>query len=94
MNAPQPPDITDPPLRSLRLSWSTAARFPALALLRLYHVTLSRLIPPDTCRFTPTCSHYTYQAVYKYGVWKGGALGAWRLLRCQPFSKGGYDPVP
>lgn len=45
------------------------------------------------CKFYPTCSEYTKQAIEKYGVVKGIALGAWRILRCNPFSKGGYDPL-
>jgi putative membrane protein insertion efficiency factor len=84
----------DPALRSLKLSLGSMPRLPFLAALRLYQLTLSRFVPPDTCRFWPTCSHYAYQAVYKYGVWKGGRLSFGRLLRCQPFAKGGYDPVP
>ncbi len=46
------------------------------------------------CRFIPTCSEYAYQAISKYGALKGGFLAAWRILRCNPFCKGGYDPVP
>ena len=46
------------------------------------------------CIYTPTCSQYTIEAVEKYGVLKGLALGFWRILRCNPFAKGGYDPVP
>ena len=69
-------------------------RFLLLALIRLYQATLSRLLPPDTCRFYPSCSHYGYQAIYKYGVLKGGWLAAWRVLRCNPFNPGGIDPVP
>lgn len=45
------------------------------------------------CRFEPYCSEYTYQAIDKYGLIKGSILGCWRILRCNPFSKGGYDPV-
>lgn len=45
------------------------------------------------CRYEPFCSEYTYQAIEKYGILKGGVMGAWRILRCNPFSKGGYDPV-
>jgi hypothetical protein len=84
----------DPPLRSLPLGWGTLPRLPFLAAIRLYQLTFARLIPPDTCRFYPTCSHYGYQAVFRYGLWKGGRMAAWRLLRCQPFCPGGYDPVP
>ncbi|MCX6025934.1 MAG: membrane protein insertion efficiency factor YidD [Chloroflexi bacterium] len=65
-----------------------------LALIRVYQMTLARLIPVNTCRFYPTCSHYGYQAVAKYGLLKGGAMAAWRVLRCQPFNPGGYDPLP
>ena len=46
-----------------------------------------------TCRFTPTCSQYTYQAISKYGIIRGGLMGIGRILRCNPWSKGGYDPV-
>ena len=45
------------------------------------------------CRFTPTCSQYTYQAIDKYGIFKGTALGIWRVIRCNPWNKGGKDPV-
>ena len=46
------------------------------------------------CPYTPSCSNYTIEALEKYGAIKGGLLGFWRILRCNPFSKGGYDPVP
>ena len=46
------------------------------------------------CRFIPTCSEYAVTAIERYGALKGGRMAAWRLLRCNPFSKGGYDPVP
>lgn len=68
-------------------------RLALLALIRLYQASFARTMPPDTCRFYPSCSHYGYQAVYKYGVLKGGALAVWRVLRCNPFNPGGYDPV-
>lgn len=48
---------------------------------------------PIVCKFHPTCSQYTYEAIEKYGVLKGSLLGAWRILRCNPFTKGGNDPV-
>jgi putative membrane protein insertion efficiency factor len=63
-------------------------------LIRLYQLTFSRLMPQGSCRFYPTCSHYGYQAIYRHGLFKGGWLATWRVLRCQPFSRGGYDPVP
>jgi putative membrane protein insertion efficiency factor len=94
MTETYPEPDSDPPLRSLPLTWGTLPRWPLLAVIRLYQLTLSRLIAADTCRFWPTCSHYAYQAVFKYGIWKGGWLGFTRLLRCQPLSEGGYDPVP
>ena len=90
---PAEPDL-DPPLGSLRLTWATLPRFAALLPIRLYQRTLSRLVPSDTCRFTPTCSHYAYQAIFKHGLIRGGGLAVYRLLRCQPFCTGGYDPVP
>ena len=46
------------------------------------------------CPYTPSCSNYALEAIQKYGVWKGGRLAIRRLLRCNPFTKGGYDPVP
>ena len=50
--------------------------------------------PGPTCKFTPTCSEYGIEAIEKFGALKGGLLTLWRILRCNPFSKGGYDPVP
>ena len=65
-----------------------------LVFIWIYQMTFSRLMPPNTCRFYPTCSHYGFQAIQKHGVIKGGLLAMWRVLRCNPFSPGGYDPVP
>lgn len=65
----------------------------ALFLIRYYQTYISPMMPP-ACRFYPTCSHYTYEAIEVHGFFKGGLMGAWRVLRCNPFSKGGYDPVP
>jgi putative membrane protein insertion efficiency factor len=65
----------------------------ALALIRLYQLTLSRVLPPS-CRFYPTCSQYGYEAIRRYGILKGGWLTVCRLARCHPFHPGGYDPVP
>jgi putative membrane protein insertion efficiency factor len=72
-----------------------------LKLIRFYQKTaifrstiLRQLFLTDkVCRFTPTCSEYTYQAVEKYGAAKGLFLGLKRIIRCHPFSKGGYDPL-
>jgi hypothetical protein len=65
----------------------------ALFLIRVYKATLSPLLG-TRCRFDPSCSEYTYEAIVKYGVLKGTALGVRRLLRCHPFHDGGLDPVP
>jgi putative membrane protein insertion efficiency factor len=62
-------------------------------LIRLYQLTLSRALPPS-CRFYPSCSQYSYEAISRYGIARGGWLGLKRLARCQPFHPGGYDPVP
>jgi len=63
-----------------------------LDFLQLYKTFLSPFFPPS-CRFTPTCSEYAAQAVEKYGAMRGTWLGTKRILRCQPFCKGGFDPV-
>jgi len=65
-----------------------------LALIRVYQLTISHLLPINTCRFTPSCSRYGYEAIEKYGLFRGGWLAFTRILRCQPFFPGGYDPVP
>lgn len=67
-------------------------RFVLLFLIRLYQLLISPLLGPS-CRFVPSCSQYTYEAVQIYGPVKGLLLGAWRLLRCHPLHPGGYDPV-
>lgn len=61
-------------------------------IIRIYQKVISPLLPPS-CRFQPTCSEYAIQAVNKYGVVKGSIKAAYRILRCNPFNKGGYDPV-
>lgn len=84
---------SEPSLRDLPLTLPNVPRLLLLALIRLYQMTLSRGLPPNSCRFYPSCSHYGYQAIYKYGVFKGGIMATWRVIRCNPFNPGGYDPV-
>lgn len=64
----------------------------AIAPIRIYRRFVSPMLPPS-CRYWPSCSEYALQAIQKHGVLKGGLLGAWRIIRCNPWSKGGIDPV-
>ena len=64
-----------------------------MALIRFYRIFISPLKPP-CCRITPTCSEYALQAKEKYGALKGSWLAVKRIIRCNPFCKGGYDPLP
>lgn len=68
-------------------------KYLCIALIRFYQKVISPLKPP-CCRFTPSCSAYAVEAFAKRGFFVGLALSVWRVLRCNPFSKGGYDPVP
>jgi putative membrane protein insertion efficiency factor len=86
--------VVEPRLRDLPLTVMNFPRIILLAIIRGYQATLSRTLPQNTCRYYPSCSHYGYQAIYKYGVIKGTLLAVWRVLRCNPFSRGGFDPVP
>lgn len=70
---------------------SPAARL-GLGMIRLYQKTVSPLLGA-CCRFNPSCSHYTYEAIERYGLIKGCLLGGWRICRCNPFCQGGDDPV-
>lgn len=64
----------------------------ALLMIKMYRLFISPLKPP-TCRFVPTCSEYSLQAIEKYGILRGGGMAIKRILRCHPFHPGGYDPV-
>lgn len=86
--------------RKVRNAFSTIGRgirkalqYLLLGLIRFYRSCISPYTP-RSCRFTPTCSQYAYEAVSKYGPIKGTYLAVRRLLKCHPFHKGGYDPVP
>ncbi len=86
---PQEPDLRDLPRNLVNLP-----RLLILGLIRLYQMTISRGLPPDTCRFYPSCSHYGYRAIYRFGAIKGSWMAIYRVIRCNPFNSGGYDPVP
>lgn len=64
-----------------------------LAPIRFYRRWISPALPPS-CRFYPSCSEYTYLAIEKYGTLRGGWMGVRRIVRCNPWNPGGYDPVP
>lgn len=70
-----------------------APKRTALGLIRLYQLTISQAIS-HSCRFVPTCSQYTFEAIEKHGLMRGVWLGAQRIARCHPFNPGGFDPVP
>ncbi|QIN80571.1 membrane protein insertion efficiency factor YidD [Rubrobacter marinus] len=67
-------------------------RNAAVAAIKLYQRAISPMLP-NSCRFYPSCSEYTLLAIRKYGVVRGVLMGSWRIMRCNPFSKGGFDPV-
>ena len=80
--------------KAMRFVWETIREAPSwmlIGVVRLYQWTISPLLGP-TCRFQPTCSEYFIRSVRKYGVVSGALRGVWRICRCQPFCKGGYDP--
>jgi len=79
--------------RLLPQSAPSPAAWLALLSIALYRKVLSPLLPP-ACRFVPSCSEYGYEAVARYGILAGGRMAIWRILRCNPFGSGGYDPVP
>lgn len=81
-----------------KVSGTKRMRFPSsksavLGLLRAYKLAISPLFPPS-CRYVPTCSEYAAEAIDRHGVLRGAGMAIWRLLRCHPFVKGGFDPVP
>lgn len=84
----------EPRLRDLPFKLLNIPRFICLGLIRFYQMTISKMLPANTCRFYPSCSHYSYQAIYKYGALRGIPMAVWRVLRCNPFNPGGFDPVP
>lgn len=71
----------------------TPGRVLGAGLIRAYQLTLSPLIG-QSCRHLPTCSEYGYEAIARHGLWAGGWLTAWRVVRCGPFGSHGHDPVP
>jgi putative membrane protein insertion efficiency factor len=86
--------VVEPRLRDLPFTLLNFPRMIILGLIRAYQAVISPALPPDTCRFYPSCSHYGYQAVYKYGAIKGTVMAVWRVIRCNPLNPGGFDPVP
>jgi len=76
----------------LPVPWQPTA-WVARGAIRAYQAVLSPAIPTQ-CKFTPTCSQYGLACVQKYGTLRGGVLTTWRILRCNPFGRGGHDPVP
>lgn len=81
-----------PAALSERAMTGSLARRAALRLVDAYRRWLSPLLP-RACRFHPSCSAYCAESIRRHGLARGAALAAWRLLRCQPFSRGGFDPV-
>ena len=70
-------------------------KYLLMGLIRLYQILLSPLVNwrGPVCKYYPSCSHYGYEAVKTHGAVKGGGMTVWRVLRCNPWSSGGYDPV-
>ena len=80
-------------LKEFKVTLLNFPQFIILVLIRFDQKIISPMLPGNTCRFYPSCSHYGYQAVYKYGAIKGLFMAIYRILRCNPFNSGGYDPV-
>jgi putative membrane protein insertion efficiency factor len=68
-------------------------KYILMGIIKVYKILISPLFP-NSCRFYPTCSEYSYEAIKKFGSIKGGWLGVKRISKCHPFHPGGYDPVP
>ena len=83
-----------PKIKDLPIKLRNFPRWILLIIIRLYQLLISPILPADSCRFYPTCSHYSFQAIYQYGALRGGWLAVKRLFRCNPFNPGGIDPVP
>lgn len=79
-------------VRRVGIAWRTLPKLCLIAVFKGYRLFISPLFPP-VCRFVPSCSQYAIEAVEKHGVVRGGGMAIWRILRCHPFSRGGYDPV-
>jgi putative membrane protein insertion efficiency factor len=78
---------------NLKISLKKIVIFPFVLLVRFYQGAISPFTPA-ACRFEPTCSHYTVEALQKHGLFKGGWLAIKRIVSCHPWGKSGYDPVP
>jgi putative membrane protein insertion efficiency factor len=85
--------LDEPSLRDFKVKIWNIPQWLLLASIRIYQKYISPALPANTCRFYPSCSHYGYQAIYKYGFIKGLVMTIWRILRCNPFNAGGLDPV-
>lgn len=76
------------------MSLTTEMKKILISIIRFYQCYISPRMGQGKCKFYPTCSQYTKEAIEVHGAFKGLFMGIWRILRCNPFSKGGYDPVP
>lgn len=89
---PQSPEGATP-VEEAPAQQAMALQSAVLGIIRFYQRFLSPLLGSN-CRYYPTCSHYTYEAIEKYGLRRGGYMGIRRILRCHPWRPGGFDPVP